>query len=48
MYSFLVTLWLLVFGPLWLLGWCILRITKRLNQLAAYWCRFLMLVFPRR
>lgn len=45
-YGLLVALWLIAFGPFWLLGWGVLHATKHLNRLASWWCHFLMMVFP--
>lgn len=45
-YPLLVLLWIVVFGPLWLIGWGVLQATKSVNLLASHWCRFLLMVFP--
>lgn len=47
LYPLLVLPWLLVFGPLWLVGWGVLRVSKRINWLAAHWCWFLLFVYPK-
>lgn len=47
LYPLLVVLWMVVLGPLWLAGWGVLRISRRINQIAAYWCRFLLFLYPQ-
>jgi hypothetical protein len=38
--------WLATLGPFFVVGWLVLHTTKQLNRLAAYWCRFLLSVYP--
>lgn len=40
-------LWLALLGPLWLVGWGVLDVTRRLNRIASMWCRFLLKFYPR-
>ena len=42
----LTLLWLLVVGPLWLFGWGVMRISRRVNQFASVWCRLCMKLLP--
>lgn len=42
----LTILWLLVIGPLWLVGWGVMRIARRTHMIAQAWCRLCMWLLP--
>lgn len=46
MEMFALCLWIVVCGPLWLVGWACLRATRWANYAAAWWCTAILALMP--